>query len=185
MMENRFALIGNQAIKDLKKEILKRLFENVDEDWVDPEGNNRDSDVIGKVFYGKVADDGQLGVDIIGSHAGYLNTEDRDTIVFWSSQTPLFGLQDHISKCISSIDAKAIVLLDFADHFQQRILGSRYTYMKDGFIQSFEAHGSGIKSSNYFSMRQKAFDKLRGSSEWIPKELALVGPDNSHRQADW
>ena len=131
---NKITLHGNPDTIALVAEMVRRF--NADRKLnkgVD------DGGAVGRVLYGRVGNDANLGYELTGARRVYVDDyiKDGKTFCFSSSWEPINGLQDHILKYASIIDPSVVVINKYVDEGPS-FFGCRIITCEDDDFQVFE-----------------------------------------------
>ncbi|MEA9569125.1 hypothetical protein [Polynucleobacter sp. AP-Nickl1-40-C4] len=131
-MTNRISLIGNDAIKELAKEINRRFNE-------DCRLNNNYSDTsqVGRLLFGLSGDAAYLSdkLDAKWVHIdGGLDEDEPLRLI--SGWRPVFEIQNQILECASKLDPHVIVYMEYDDEMPN-FIGVSYVTLKKGDIIEF------------------------------------------------
>jgi len=130
---NRITLIGNDAIKELSREINRRFNE-------DSHLNNDYSDTsqVGRLLFGLFGDaaylSDKLNAKWVHVDGGLGEDEPLRLISGWR---PVFEIQSHILECASKIDPHVIVYMEYDDEMPN-FVGVSYITLEDDEIIEFD-----------------------------------------------
>ncbi len=130
---NRISLIGNDAIKELSREINRRFNE-------DCRLNNNYSDTsqVGRLLFGLSGDAAYLSdkLDAKWVHVdGGLDEDEPLRLI--SGWRPVFEIQNQILECASKLDPQVIVYMEYDDEMPN-FVGISYVVLEDGEIIEFD-----------------------------------------------
>jgi len=130
---NRISLIGNEAIKELSREINRRFNE-------DCRLNNNYSDTsqVGRLLFGLSGDDAYLSdkLDAKWVHVdGGLDEDEPLRLI--SGWRPVFEIQNQILDCASKLDPHVIVYMEYDDEMPN-FIGVSYATLEKGSIIEFD-----------------------------------------------
>jgi uncharacterized protein (UPF0248 family) len=129
---NRIKFFGHQQIDHLVLEIKKRIREDMSRT-----NEMQDLSLVERIFYGEDHNDIEWSNNNIGGKWIYTTQDgDDDELVFVTGWAPAFRFQDHLLKCVSKIDPKVVVRLDYDDEMPN-FVGARYVLFDKGEIVEF------------------------------------------------
>jgi hypothetical protein len=156
-VKNHIRLIGNEAIKQLAKEINRRLIEVLKKNDFE-----KDLTVVGKILYGYDDDKADLSKEM---RAKWVHPDGQ--IEEWyplnlvSGWWPVKEIQDHILRCAAKVDPKVIVYMEYDDEMPN-FVGARYILLDNGKIKSFESE---IDTSNFNVVTEDELEELIENEE--------------------
>ncbi len=129
---NRIKFFGNQQIDDLVIEIKKRI-----QDDMDKTKEMQDLSLVERIFYGQEHSDIEWSYNNIGGKWIYATQDGADDeLVFVTGWDPAFRFQDYLLKCVSNLDTKVVVRIDYDDEMPN-FVGARYVLLDKGEIVEF------------------------------------------------
>jgi hypothetical protein len=131
---NRIRLIGNESIRQLAKEINRRI--NLESA---KNNNAQDLSIVGKVLYGYDDEDASLSEEI---EAKWVHPDgqmaEADPLRLVSGWAPVKEIQEHILWHAFQLDPKVIVYMEYDDE-APNFIGARYALIDDYDVYTFES----------------------------------------------